>query len=101
MINKSIRKLWLICLLIASLTLVGCFHIPDDDWLLSDKDKVDTWDTEKQNEIDQAMNSFMEWIDLISSDKDEVKDTESSVETWIDNIIFSENEINTWNDTLE
>jgi len=36
------KKIWLFCLCLASLGLVGCFHIPDEDWLPS-RNKVNTW----------------------------------------------------------
>lgn len=70
------KKIWLLCLCLASLNLVGCFHIPDEDWLPS-KNKVNTWNIEKQDEMDQAINSFMDWLDMISSEWDEMNNNES------------------------
>ena len=67
--------MWLVCLFFAGLTLAGCFHIPDEDWLPS-KNKIDTWNVEGSDEIQQAMSSFMEKIDLISSQKKEGKNNE-------------------------
>ena len=66
MMNKLIKKIWFICLWFVSLTLVGCFHVPDEDWLPS-RNHVDTWDIKKDEELEQAINSFMNWIDMISS----------------------------------
>ena len=66
------KKIWLLCLCLASLGLVGCFHIPDEDWLPS-KDKVKTENVEKDDEVEQAINSFMQWIDMISSNWNELE----------------------------
>ena len=72
MVNKLIKKIWFICLWLVSLTLAGCFHIPDEDWLLS-TNEINTWNTDEEIEIEQAFNSFMDWIDMISSDWDNMK----------------------------
>ena len=66
------KKIWLLCLCLASLSLTGCFHIPDEDWLPS-KDKVKTENVEKDDEVEQAINSFMLWIDMISSNWNELE----------------------------
>ena len=66
------KKIWLLCLCLASLSLAGCFHIPDEDWLPS-KDKVKTENVEKDDEVEQAINSFMQWIDMISSNWNELE----------------------------
>lgn len=75
MINKLIKKIWFICLWLASLALAGCFHVPDEDWLLS-CDKAETWDV-KNDEMDEALNSLMDWINMISSDWNEMKNEEN------------------------
>ena len=97
MANKLIKKIWFIWLWLVSLALVGCFHIPDEDWLPS-KDKVNTWDTQKDNEMDQALNDIMEWINMISSDWNSLKSNENdefSTEDWSENIIeVEDNAIN-------
>jgi len=83
------KKIWLLCLCLASLSLVWCFHIPDEDWLPS-KNKVNTWNIEEENEMDQALNDFMGWINMISSDWDEIKNEEDNgtiSEEWEENTI--------------
>lgn len=70
------KKIWLFCLCLASLGLVGCFHIPDEDWLPS-KNKVNTWDTQKDEEMEDALNGIMDWINMISSEWDEMKNEEN------------------------
>ena len=74
------KKIWLLCLCLASLGLVGCFHIPDEDWLPS-KNKINTWDTQKDDEMDQALNDIMGWINMISSDRNELKNEENNETT--------------------
>ena len=69
------KRIWLLCLCLASLTLVGCFHVPDKDWLPS-RNKVETWTIEKNDEVEEALNSFMDWIDKISSQRSEMKNSE-------------------------
>ena len=89
------KKIWLLCLCLASLGLVGCFHIPDEDWLPS-KDKVNTWDTQKDNEMDQALNDIMEWINMFSSHRDDESNDESNganTEESDDSNIKTENDI--------
>ena len=76
MINKLIKKIWFICLWFASLTLVGCFHVPDEDWLPS-RNKVNTWNVEKNDEVDQAINSLLDGFNMISSELDNATDNEN------------------------
>jgi len=71
------KKFWLFCLYLTSLSLVGCFHIPDEDWLPS-KNKINTWDTQENEEIENAINEFMNWINIISSDWNDLKNEENS-----------------------
>lgn len=96
MINKLIKKIWFICLWLASLALAGCFHVPDEDWLLS-SDKAETWDV-KNDEMDEALNSLMDWINLISSGWDSLKNNENdgiSTNDWSENTIeVEDNTIN-------
>ena len=82
------KKIWLLCLCLASLSLVGCFHIPDEDWLPS-RNKVNTWST--QNDVEKALNSFMEWIDMVSSQRNDMKSEEISSEGSDENVIEIEN----------
>ena len=70
------KKFWLLCLCLTSLSLVGCFHIPDEDWLPS-KNKVGTWDIQKNEEVENAISEFMDWINMISSEWDEMKNEEN------------------------
>lgn len=70
MVDKYIKRIWLTCLCLTSLSLVGCFHVPDEDWLPS-RNKVET--TQKDDQIEQALNSFIEWIDIVSSRQNERK----------------------------
>ena len=96
MANKLIKKIWFIWLWLVSLALAGCFHIPDEDWLLS-SDKAWTWDI-KNDEMDEALNSLMDWINMISSDWKNLKSNENdefSTEDWSENIIeVEDNAIN-------
>ncbi len=69
------KKIWLFCLCLACLSLVWCFHVPDEDWLLSDGE-VKTWDVQKDEELEQALDTFMDWINLISSERNEIKNDE-------------------------
>ena len=88
MINKLIKKIWFICLWLASLALAGCFHIPDEDWLLS-SDKAETWNV-KNDEMDEALNSLMDWFDIISSGWNNVKNNENdeiNTDDWNENTI--------------
>ena len=95
MINKSFKKIWLICLWVASLCLVWCFHIPDEDWLPS-RNKVKTEEVEKDVELEQAVDSFINWIDQISSEWNEMKNGENNevdVENLEDDIVEMEENI--------
>lgn len=76
------KKIWLFCLCLASLSLAWCFHVPDEDWLPS-RNKIKTENVEKDEEVEQAINSFMQWIDIISSDWNELGNEE--------NVEFTEN----------
>ena len=87
--TRSIRKIWLICLWIASLTLVGCFHIPDEDWLPS-KNKVKTWKV-VDNEMEQAFDSLVQWFGMISSQREELESQEIvELENFDDEIVDEE-----------
>ena len=77
MINNSFKKIWLICLWIASLCLVWCFHIPDENWL-PNKNKVKTGEVKKDVEFEQAVDSLMNGINQISSEWDEMKNVENN-----------------------
>jgi len=88
------KKIWLLCLCLASLGLVGCFHIPDEDWLPS-KNKVNTWNVQKDEEMEQALDSFVEWFNTLSSERDEIKNEEDNritTKEWEENTIVLENE---------
>ena len=76
MISNLIKKIWLICLWLTSLSLVGCFHVPDEDWLPS-RNKVNTWGIQKNNQVEQALKSLIDWIDMISSQRSQVRDDEA------------------------
>ena len=82
------KKIWLFCLCLASLSLVGCFHVPDEDWLPS-KNKVETWNIQKDTEVEDAINSLTDWVNLISSQRDEKNNKVSESE---DIIMDEENE---------
>ncbi len=69
------KKIWLLCLCLASLALAGCFHIPDEDWLPS-KNKVNTWNTQNE-EVENALNSFMDWINVVSTQRNDMKTEEN------------------------
>jgi len=75
------KKIWLFCLCLASLGLVWCFHVPDEDWLPS-KNKVDSEKVKNNIEVEQAIGSFMDWINSISSELDEMKNEEITTEEW-------------------
>ena len=70
------KKIWLFCLCLASLTLVWCFHVPDEDWLPS-RNKVKTDEVKNDEEVEQAINSLMNWLNMISSGLDETKNDEN------------------------
>ena len=95
------KKIWLLCLCLASLSLAGCFHIPDKDWLPS-KNKIETWNVERDEEMERALDSFMYWINIISTEKGEVKNDENNAFTGGKNdTILSGNENYTWSDIIE
>ncbi len=71
------KKIWLICLCLAGLSLAGCFHVPDEDWLPS-RNKVNSEESKKDVEFEQAVDSFMDWVNMISSEWDEVKNDENN-----------------------
>ena len=75
--NNIWKKIWLICLCLSIFSLSGCFHVPDEDWLPS-KNKAKTEEVKKNVEVEQAVNSFMDWINMISSQWDEIKDGENN-----------------------
>lgn len=82
------KRIWIFCLCLASLSLVGCFHVPDEDWLPS-KNKVETWNIQKDTEVEDAINSLTDWVNLISSQRDEKNNKVSESE---DIIMDEENE---------
>lgn len=96
------KKIWLLCLFLVSLSLTGCFHVPDEDWLPS-KSNIETWDIKKDEEMEQALNSFIEGIDVVSTQRDELNKDENynnvenldeigvEAEETFDNEITSEN----------
>ena len=69
------KQIWLLCLCLASLSLAGCFHIPDEDWLPS-RNKVNTWNTQN-DDVEKALNSFMDWINIVSSQRNELNNEQS------------------------
>jgi len=97
------KKIWFLCLCLASLSLVGCFHIPDEDWLPS-RNKVKTEDVEKENvEVEEAINSFVDWFNIISTQRSEMNENEITEEDkWDENIDESEEIITEeWNGNTE
>ena len=97
------KKIWFLCLCLASLSLVGCFHIPDEDWLPS-RNKVKTEDVEKENEeVEEAINSFVDWFNIISTQRSEMNENEITEEDkWAENIDESEEIITEeWNGNTE
>ena len=123
------KKIWLIYLCLVSLGLVGCFHVPDEDWLPS-RNKTKTEDVKNDEEVEQAINSLIDWVNMISSKWNEMKNNEET--TWEENgiedaenneiegeigegndeidedgvigeddVIIDEVDSNTWNDWLE
>ena len=85
------KKIWLICLCLASLSLVGCFHVPDKDWLPS-KNKVENWDIGKNDEMEKAFDSFMNGIEIASKEWNEIKNKE---DVEIDNELPNEASVDT------
>ncbi len=86
------KRIWLFCLCLASLSLVGCFHVPDEDWLPS-KNSVDIWDIQNDDEMDQALNDIMEWINMVSSQRNDMKNEENEESEQIINEGSDENVI--------
>lgn len=73
------KKIWFICLCLAGLTLAWCFHIPDEDWLPSRNAKTEDIEknVEKDEDVEQAINSLVQWIDEISTDWNELENEEN------------------------
>ena len=97
------KKIWLLCLCLASLSLVGCFHIPDEDWLPS-RNKVKTEDMKKENaEVEQAINSLVDWFNMVSTQRNETDENKITEEDkWDENIDESEEIITEeWNGNTE
>ena len=90
------KKIWLLCLCLASLGLAWCFHVPDEDWLPS-INKVKTWDIQKNDEVEQAFDSLVDWIDIISSEWNEMGNMGNDGITTeeIENIEIKDETINT------
>ena len=65
------KKIWLLCLCLASFSLVGCFHVPDEDWLPSNN-KTESWNNPQNEDVEQAINSFIEGIDVVSTQRDQL-----------------------------
>ena len=86
------KKFWLLCLCLASLGLVGCFHVPDEDWLPS-KNNTETWNVQKDEEMEQALNSLMQWFDMISADWNELKEEETTSEE-VENVELEDETVN-------
>ena len=88
------KKIWLLCLCLASLGLAGCFHIPDEDWIPS-RNKVKINDTKNEDvEMEQAINSLMDWFNKASNqwnEKNIKANDEINIEEWNEDIV--ENEI--------
>ena len=74
MVSKSIKKIWFIWLWLSCLILAWCFHIPDEDWLPS-KNKPEA--IHKDDQVEQAINSFVDWMNMVSSQRNEIKSTET------------------------
>ena len=95
MINKLIKKIWFVCLLFTSLVLVGCFHVPDEDWLLSD------WETKlntgKNDDLNQAFDSFISDFNTISDQRTEMKNNEND---WVGDGDLEKTSINTGYDEI-
>ena len=103
MISNYIKKIGFICLFLSSLTLVGCFHIPNED-RLPNKNKDITGNTQKDEELEQTLNSFMNSINLISSQISENKNSEISeeIDQLEDNDLTEPEDINTsYEETIE
>ena len=99
MVSKPIRVIWFICLCASSLTLAWCFHVPDQDWLPS-KNKVDTWNTQKNDDVEQALSSFMDGIDMVSSQRNAMKYNKTDETEYNQNEPIIEVEDGTINDEI-
>lgn len=77
------RKIWLLCLCLASLSLslVGCFHVPDEDWLPS-KNSINTWNIENENEMKHAMDDLLDWVNMISNEWNQLNKDDVVYEEW-------------------
>ena len=95
MLGKIIKKIWLIWIWIISLSLTGCFHVPDKDRLPS-KNKVETWDVKNNDEIEKAIDSLIDWINIISSEWNDIKDIEDDKIDDMQNFTGQEIFIETW-----
>ena len=96
------KQIWLLCLCLASLSLAGCFHIPDEDWLPS-RNKVNTWNTQN-DDAEKALNSFMDWINIVSSQRNELNNEQSEnivTENSDENIIEVEDDDTTENESID
>ena len=71
------KKIWLFCLCLASLSLAGCFHVPDENWLPS-KNKVNPWDAQKDEEMNYVIDGFMNWINIISTEWNQLNNDENN-----------------------
>lgn len=95
MLGKIIKKIWLIWIWIISLSLTGCFHVPDKDRLPS-KNKVETWDVKNNDEIEKAIDSLIDWINIISSEWNDIKDIEDDKIDDMQNFTGQEISTETW-----
>ena len=93
---NTIKKIWIIGLCLAGLCLAGCFHIPDEDWLPSkNKEKL----VETNNEFDEALDIFVQWMDVLSAQREQRKNNDDSftgdeIWYWGEESIMSGNETN-------
>ena len=85
------KKIWLFCLCLASLSLVWCFHVPDEDWLPS-RNKINSEEVKNDKEVEDAIDSFMDWINTISSDWNDTKDDNEVNNEEAEEVIEIENE---------
>ena len=70
-----------------------CFHIPDEDWIPS-RNKVKTEDVKNDGEVEQAINSLVDWFNKASNqwnEKNIKANDEINIEEWNEDIV--ENEI--------
>ena len=94
------KKIWLFCLCLASLSLVGCFHVPDEDWL-PNRNKVNTWNIEKENRMDQTLDLFVDWINSISSERDGINNDKITTKEWAETSVDTDDEIINNEETTE